>query len=175
MRLVAALLVLSATASCAPRAAGPSFRELAPQGAEKYTVVIFFSADCHVLRAHDERVRQLASDYSPRGVRFLALDPEVDANGARDQGEAALRGYPFPILIDEGAKFAKAYGAVYAGLAVVVDRTGAVVYRGGIDSDRVHLTEDATPYLRNALADLVAGRPPRVAESKVLGCALRTW
>jgi hypothetical protein len=78
-------------------------------------------------------------------------------------------------LIDEKGSLAKAYGAAYAGHTVVLDRAGTVVYRGGIDSDRVHLTDDATPYLRNALDDLVAGRPPRVAGAKVLGCALRTW
>jgi hypothetical protein len=140
-----------------------------------YTVVVFFSEDCHVLRAHDERLRRLATDYGGRGVRFLALDPEVGSTASRDDDEAMRRGYPFPIRVDPGARFAKAAGADFAGYAIVVDRTGAVVYRGGIDSDRVHLTDDATPYLRNALADLLGGRAPRVAETKVMGCALRTW
>jgi hypothetical protein len=171
--LVAALLV-----SCASSGASGSadaLRALAPPGDEAYTVVLFFSVDCHVLRAHDERWRALATEYAPRGVRFLALDPEVGATAERDRDEATRRHYPFPILIDGKAKVAKAYGAEYAGHAVVLDRAGAVVYRGGIDSDRVHLTEDATPYLRQALDDLLAGRRPRLAGSKVLGCALRTW
>jgi peroxiredoxin len=174
----AALGIFLLCASCAgagARSSADALHALAPQGAERFTVVMFFSADCHVLRAHDERVRELAAEYGARGVRFLALDPEVGATEARDRDEASRRGYPFPILVDEGARLAKAYGAEYAGHAVVLDRAGAVLYRGGIDSDRVHLTNDATPYLRNALADLVAGRPPSVAGTKVLGCALRTW
>jgi hypothetical protein len=175
MSFRAALLAFAMTASCAAPAPAPSVRELAPQGTEKYTVVLFFSADCHVLRAHDARIRQLAVDYAGRGVRFVALDPEVGATGARDREEASRRGYPFPIVVDKGAKMAKAFGAEYAGHAVVLDRDGAVVFRGGIDSDRVRLTDDRIPYLGNALADLVAGRAPRVAEAKVLGCALRTW
>jgi hypothetical protein len=175
MTLRAALLALAMGASCAAPRNGPSLRDLAPQGAEKYAVVIFFSANCHVLSAHDARIRELAADYAARGIRFLALDPEVDATGARDREEADRRGYPFPILVDEGGKIAKSVGATYAGHAFVFDRAGAVLYQGGIDSDRVHLTDDATPYLRNALADLVAGRSPRVADAKVLGCALRTW
>jgi hypothetical protein len=99
----------------------------------------------------------------------------VGATAERDRDEATRRHYPFPILIDDKAKVAKIYDAEYAGHVVVLDRTGAVAYRGGIDSDRVHMTEDATPFLRHALEDLLAGRPPRVAGTKVLGCALRTW
>jgi hypothetical protein len=136
---------------------------------------MFFSADCHVLRAHDERIRNLAKEYTGRGVRFLALDPEVGATLRRDADEASLRGYPFPIRPDEGGRVARAFGAAYAGHVLVLDRAGTPVYQGGIDSDRVKLTEDRTPYLDNALADLLAGRAPRVAETKVLGCVLRTW
>jgi len=172
--LVAAALSV-ACASGATNSSTASLGAIAPRGDEAYTVVIFFSADCHVLRAHDGRVRALADEFAPRKIRFLALDPEVGATAARDRDEASRRNYPFPILIDGEAKLAKAYGAEYAGHAVVLDRAGTVVYRGGIDSDRVHLTDGATPYLRNALDDLVAGRRPRVAGAKVLDCALRTW
>ncbi len=163
-------------ASCAAPSTYPSadVHALAPQGTEKYTAIVFFSADCHVLRAHDERLRALAQDFREAGVKFVALDPEPGATAARDEEEAKRRGYPFPILIDDGAKFARAFGAEFAGHTVVLDRKGAIVYRGGIDSDRVHLTDDATPYLRDALGDLLAGRQPRVAQAKVLGCALRT-
>jgi hypothetical protein len=170
----ALLFVAAMCVSCGAASPQSSLPELAPRGAEKYTVVVFFSADCHVLRAHDERLRGIAADYAGRGIRFVALDSEAGATAARDDDEASSRKYPFPIRIDEGARIARAVGADYAGHTIVVDRTGAVVYRGGIDSDRVHLTRDATPYLRNALDDLVAGRSPRVAETKVLGCALRT-
>jgi thiol-disulfide isomerase/thioredoxin len=149
--------------------------DLAPRGGDRFAVLIFFSADCHVLRAHDERLLRLAQRYAGRGVRFFAVDSEVGATLLRDRREGQQRGYPFPIVLDEKARVAKAFGAEYAGYAVVLDRAGRVAYRGGIDSDRVRLTEDATPYLSQALADLLAGRPPRVAEAKTLGCALRTW
>ena len=62
---------------------------------------------------------------------------------------------------------------MYAGYAVVLDRDGSVRYRGGIDEDRVRMRDDATPYLSDALSDLLAGKTPRVAETKTLGCALR--
>ena len=60
-------------------------------------------------------------------------------------------------------------------VAVVFDRRETVRYHGGIDSDRTHLRDDRTQYLRDALDDLVAERDPRVAEGKTFGCALRKW
>jgi hypothetical protein len=156
-------------------ATGDATGELVPRGSDRYTVLIFFSADCHVLRAHDERVRRLATSYADRGVRFFAVDSEAGATLLRDERERQQRGYPFPIVLDEKARLAKTFGAQYAGHVVVLDRAGSVVYLGGIDSDRVRLTEDATPYLSQALAELLAGRQPLVAEAKTLGCALRTW
>jgi peroxiredoxin len=141
----------------------------------RYTVLLFFSADCHILREHDARVRELAARFSAQGVRFLGVDSEVGATVERDREEASRRQYSFPIVVDPGARLAHAYGAEYAGHVVVLDPKGTVVYRGGIDSDRVHLTEDRREYLADALVDLAAGRSPRVAEAKTLGCALRTW
>jgi hypothetical protein len=146
---------------------------IAPVPPEAYTVVIFFSTECHVLAVHDERVRKLAADYAPKGVRFLGVDSEVGATLERDRADAERRRYPFPIVLDRGGELARALGAAYAGYTVVLDGDGDVRYRGGIDSDRVRLRDDRARYLSDALDDLLAGKAPRVAESKALGCALR--
>jgi hypothetical protein len=138
-----------------------------------YLVVLFFSAECHVLRAHDDRVRKLAADFAPHKVQFLAVDSEVGATLEEGRVELSRRGYSFPLVVDRGGVIAQALGAEYAGYTVIVDRDGSVRYRGGLDSDRVRLREDATAYVREALADLVGGRAPRVPEGKALGCALR--
>jgi peroxiredoxin len=139
------------------------------------TVVYFFSEHCPCVRAHDERIAALAREFGPRGVRFLAVDSEVGADVAQDRARAEARGYPFPLLVDPGARAASALGAEYATYTVVIDRKGAVVYRGGIDSDRTHLSGDATPYVRDALEDVLAGRPVRRPHADTLGCALRTF
>jgi hypothetical protein len=55
---------------------------------------------------------------------------------------------------------------------LLVDTSGRVMYRGGIDSDRSHLRDDATPYLQNAIEDALAGRSLRNPEAKTLGCSL---
>jgi peroxiredoxin len=138
----------------------------------RLTVIVFFSARCPCQAQHDARLRELASAYSERGVAFVAVDSEVDAGLARDHDEAARRGYAFPILVDAGGSVARALHAEYATYTLIVDREARVVYVGGIDSDKRHLTSGATPYLRDALDDALAAKPLRRAEGKTLGCAL---
>jgi peroxiredoxin len=140
-----------------------------------FTVLIFFSRTCHCLDQHDARIRALYDEYHPRGVQVVMVDPEIRATPVNDAAEATRRGYSFPLLLDPGAKLADTLGAEYATYSVVVDAQGNVRYRGGFDSDKTHLRADATPYVRDALDDLLAGRSPRVAEAKTLGCALEKW
>jgi hypothetical protein len=47
--------------------------------------------------------------------------------------------------------------------------------RGGIDSDHDNLHDGATPYVAEALDDVLARREPRVTEAKALGCTLQKW
>lgn len=146
---------------------------IVPAPPDAYSVVIFFSIDCHVLAVHDERVRRLAAAYAARNVRFWAVDSETGSTLDRDRAEAERRRYPFPILLDQDGALARSLGAIYAGYTVILDREGNIRYRGGIDSDRVRLRDDVTPYVSDALDDVLAGRAPRLVESKPLGCALR--
>ena len=139
------------------------------------TAIVFFSEHCPCVRAHDARVIALAREFEPRGIAFYAVDSEVGGTVDVDRERAKDHGYPFPILVDENARLARALGAEYATYAVVVDASGNVLYRGGIDSDHTHLSNGATPYLREALEDLAAGRAQRRTHTEALGCALRTW
>ncbi len=174
--LALVLLLLLGSAACAP--VGPRVASLDPAvlpSRAPWTVLVFFSPSCHCLEQHDGRLRSLYDTYYPRGVAFLMVDSEVSGSADRDEAEARRRGYPFPIMQDRGAKLANKLGAEYATYSVVLDGEGLIRYHGGIDSDKTHLHDDATPYLQDALDDVLAGRPPRRAEGKTLGCALQKW
>jgi hypothetical protein len=143
--------------------------------AAPFTVFVFFSKDCLCFSAHEQRLRMLVDTYRPRGVRVVLVDPETGRTVDGDAAEARTRNLPAPIFIDPGARLAAALGAKFATYSVVVDQAGRVRYHGGFDSDKTHLSEGRTAFLADALDDLVAGREPRVAEGKTLGCVLQTW
>lgn len=138
----------------------------------RLTVVVFYADHCPCFRVHEERIRELVRVYSPQGVHVLVVDSEVSASQERDTRAAAERGLP-AIALDPDAKLADALGAEYATFAVVFDARGRLRYRGGIDADKNVLHEETKTFLRDALDDLLAGREPRNAEGKTLGCALR--
>jgi hypothetical protein len=179
-QLAGVALLLS---SCAPARSPQSItgRLIGTDGAShsivsqttRFTAVEFFSAHCPCQAKHDERLRLLAARDRDRSVSIVAVDSEDNASVERDAVEAARRRYPYLILIDPEGTIARAIGATYATYSVLVDQTGHVLYRGGIDSDRSHLREDATPYLQNAIDDALTNRPQRLAEAKTLGCSLR--
>jgi Redoxin len=139
------------------------------------TVVVFFSAGCACQSLHDARLSELDALYRARGVRLYAVDSEVSRTRAAALAEARVRGYAFPILLDRGARLATSVQAEYATFSLVLDASGTIRYRGGFDSDRLKLSEHRREYVRDAVDDVLAGRPVRVAGSKALGCALRTW
>ncbi|MGH7295899.1 MAG: hypothetical protein ACRELB_13230 [Polyangiaceae bacterium] len=171
--LAALLMALAGGCAAAPRAERVDPSLLPSHGA--LTVLVFYSPDCHCLTAHDARLVAIAGRYTPRGVSFLLVDSEVGADESRDAAEARRRGYPFPIVVDRGGKLAAEAHALYATYSILVDPQGRILYEGGIDSDKQHLHDDATPYLADAIDDALAHRPVRRPEAKTLGCSLRTW
>lgn len=183
--VVAALLAAGCAASPPPITSPGTATLTSADGAERayrevvaaapWTVLVFVSANCPCLDAHKARLAELAAAYAPRGVQFLAVDSEVGTTKESAAAEMRALGLSFPVVIDRGARVANALGAEYATYTALVDRDGRVAYRGGIDSDKRMLHNDTTPYLRDALDDVLAGAPPRRTEGKTLGCMLRKW
>jgi hypothetical protein len=174
-RFALGLLLLAATscASARPRVASVDPGRLPTRA--PVTVLVFYSPHCHCLTLHDPRVVALYERYHARGVQFFMVDSEVGAAQGADDAEARRRGYPFPMLLDPGARLADQVGAEYSSYSVVLDAEGRIRYRGGIDSDKTHLQADAEPWLADALDDVLAGRATRLAQGKTFGCALRKW
>jgi hypothetical protein len=137
----------------------------------RFTVIVFYGATCPCFTAHRARLQKLAAELAPRGVGFAIVDSERHAAGEPPIPERVATN--LPLLRDDGGDLARRLRARYATESFVLDAAGRVRYRGGIDSDRKVLNADAQPYLRQALASLLAGNPPPLATSKALGCALR--
>ena len=131
--------VLLVACSCAPAPVARVDPALLPSRAA-LTALGFFSADCHCFAAHDARLVALAGRYAGRGVSFVVVDSEVGADASRDAAEAARRGYPFPIVVDRGAKLAAQAHAVYATYSVLLDAQGACSTRAGSTATRIAST-----------------------------------
>jgi hypothetical protein len=83
---------------------------------------------------------------------------------------------PTATLMDEDGTAGRAYGARVTPHMYIVSAQGTLVYAGGIDSipsARVDDIAKATNYVRQALAEIKAGKPVSVATSQAYGCSVK--
>ena len=80
------------------------------------------------------------------------------------------------VLLDPTGKVGRAYDARTTPHMYVIDKTGRLVYMGGID-DRPYQDPEslkgARNFVRAALDDVKAGRPVAVATSRPYGCSVK--
>jgi peroxiredoxin len=137
----------------------------------KATVLFFLSSLCPCSAKYDERVDELARQYTPRGVRFLAVNSSEGEKPAEVAAYAKRAGYPFPVLKDEGNVIADRVHAQITPEVFVMDAKGVLRYHGGIDDSRSPKMVQQH-HLRNALDFLLGGRLPARAEAITFGCAI---
>lgn len=133
------------------------------------TVVVFVSAACPCSNSHVPELRALAKEFPQ--FHFVAV--HANADEAREEATTyfAKADMPFPVVRDRGAKLADEFRALKTPHAYVKLVDGSLAYRGGVtDSKDLHRSQ--RKFLREALADLVAGRPVAKPEGRTLGCVI---
>lgn len=83
---------------------------------------------------------------------------------------------PTATLMDEDGKVGQAYAARVTPHMYIVNAQGLLAYAGGIDSiasARVDDIPKATNYVRQAMAEIKAGKPVSVANSRAYGCSVK--
>lgn len=138
----------------------------------KITVIAFLSVQCPISNAYNERIRELTADYAQQNVRFLAINSSANEDVAEIKAHAEKQGFQFAILKDKGNKVADLYHAERTPELFVVDAQGILRYHGRIDNHHL-LVHVKTHDLRNALNELLAGKPVSVPEAKALGCIIK--
>lgn len=138
-----------------------------------HTVFLFFTAECPVQKAHDERLRATIAKYKDRGVAFYAVQSEAGVDMVAERAEAQRRQIGMPLLQDRGAALADALGVEYSTHVVLFDQRRVIHYSGAEDSERVRGTGAVTPYLEQALDAVLSGQAPPPTKAEPLGCPLR--
>jgi peroxiredoxin len=142
------------------------------------TVVVFTCNHCPYALAWHDRIVALAHDYSQRGVRVLAINPNDAIRYPRDSTEAMrarVQGGEFdgvPYLRDESQEVAHAYDAETTPDVFVLDAAGHLRYRGAPDGDYEDASQRAV-FLREALDAILADRDPELAQTPPVGCSIK--
>ena len=141
------------------------------------TVLVVTCMHCPYVIAWNPRLRAVAEEYAPRGVRFLGIHSNDASRYPADSIEHMRRfvreqGWPYPYLHDEDQSVARALGAEVTPHVFVFDGDQRLVYRGAPDADHQTPSENAV-WLREALDAVLDGRAVERAETQPRGCSVK--
>ncbi|PCJ89115.1 MAG: thioredoxin family protein [Flavobacteriales bacterium] len=146
---------------------------------EKATVVMFICNHCPFVKHIQQGLVDLANDYIPKGVSFIAISSNDVVNYPDDSPEkmkevAQNWNYPFPYLYDETQDVARAYEAVCTPDFSIFDSEMKCVYRGQLDDSRPESSIPVTGKDIRVALDLILERREVSAEQKPsIGCNIK--
>lgn len=136
------------------------------------TLLIFVATRCPVSNDYNQRMAELARDYTQRGFTVVAVNSNRNEPPDEVARHASEKGLGFPILKDPENHVADYFGASVTPEAYVFDTGWILRYHGRIDDSRnpAHISKTD---LRAALDAAAAGKPVAVAETKAFGCTIK--
>ena len=146
---------------------------------DKATVIMFICNHCPFVKHVNDQLVQLAKDYIPRGIVFIAISSNDAEKYPEDspvkmQEYAKRLGYPFPYLHDETQEVAKAYDAACTPDFYIFDKELKCVYRGQLDDSRPSNNIPVTGKdIRNALDAMLEGNPVDENQRPSIGCNIK--
>ena len=138
----------------------------------KGAVIIFIATRCPVSNAYNDRMEKLAEDYKAKGISVIGINANSTEPAAEVKSHSAEKGLKFAILKDDGNKIADRFGASHTPEAHVIDAGGKLVYHGRIDNAQ-NPTNITSNDLREALDELLAGKPIQKTTSMAFGCSIK--
>jgi peroxiredoxin len=135
------------------------------------TVIVFLSAQCPVVKAYNERIRQIAADYESKGINFIGINSNHTESLDWVKSNAA-ENYKFPVLIDKGNVIADKLGAKVTPEVYYLDAKNVLLYHGAIDNDRSGQSI-TSPYLRAAFDSALAGKAIEKTRVNAFGCSIK--
>jgi thiol-disulfide isomerase/thioredoxin len=145
----------------------------------KATVIMFICNHCPYVKHVQKELVDLANDYMPKGVSFIAINSN-DVEKYPDDSPANMKivaerlGYPFPYLFDETQETAREYGAACTPDFFIFDSALGCVYRGQLDDSRPGNGKPVTGAdLRKALDRILGGEPVSENQTPSIGCNIK--
>ena len=150
----------------------------------KYVVLEWTNHDCPFVKKHYKSGNMQAQQKELTGKGAVWLSIVSSAPGKQGHVDAAkandltkTRGAaPTAVLLDPSGDVGKKYDAKTTPHMFIVDPAGKLIYMGGIDSIPSSDADDiakATPYVKVALAEAMAGKPVKDASTKPYGCSVK--
>lgn len=141
------------------------------------TLVMFICNHCPYVKAIEERLIQLGSDYKSKVnvIGICSNDPSDYEEDSFDnlRSRAEEMSYSFSYLHDESQKAARDFGAVCTPDFFLFDSDQSLAYRGRLDDSWKDLTKVQKQELRNAIEQLLSGETKITDQVPSMGCSIK--
>jgi len=146
--------------------------------ANKNIVVVFSCNHCPYVRAWEDRMIKIQTDYESKGVQLIAINANDAAKYPDDSFQnmkvrAREKKFNFPYLRDEDQKVATSYGAQRTPEVFLFDTKRTLQYHGAIDDNYDEPNAVKVHYLRNALDAVLHGGKVPIADTAPVGCTVK--
>ena len=146
----------------------------------KGTLLFFTCNHCPYVVGSEARMKELFAEVTAQGISMVAIHSNETDGHPSDAFPLVIdrmREMGFGWLsLDDGKQFtAKAYGATRTPHYFLFDAANVLAYTGRMDDSPRDATKAQTSELRDAIADLLAGRPARVPQTDAIGCNVKWW
>ena len=152
---------------------GKTFSLAEAEKSNKAVVLMFIATKCPYSNAYNDRMRQMAADYTNKGILFVGINSNSTEPEAEVKSHAQKNKWDFTIAKDPGNKVADMYDAKRTPEVYVVGPDGKLLYHGRIDENYEEPSKVTSPDLKNALDQILAGHAVAKTETKAFGCTIK--
>ena len=142
---------------------------------EKGTVVVFLGTQCPLAKLYTPRIEELSTKYAKSGMRFVAVDPNVQDSLAEMGAHARKHQLTIPFIKDPDQSLADLLGATRTPEVCVLDTNAELRYRGRID-DQFGIgyakEKGKASELIDAIEAILSGREVPTALTAAPGCLI---
>lgn len=141
----------------------------------KIVVVAFIGTECPLAKLYAPRLAELATQYGPKGVAFIGIDPNTQDGVTQIGAFARQNNISFPILKDLNNLATDLFAAKRTPEVFVLDERRVVRYRGRIDDQYAIGVQRDKPRERDlakALDELLDGQTVSKPTTDSPGCLI---
>ena len=149
----------------------------------KIVVIESYNPDCPFCNNQYKNgaMQELQGDLAAKGVVWLIVDSVNPKHPSYRTPEQAKKEWADKKIIatawidDNSGAIGHLYNMETTPDMYVIDKNGVLVYAGAIDNkpDPIHDPKTARNYVREAVDDLLAGKPIEVSQTKPYGCSVK--
>ena len=151
--------------------------------AGKIVIIESYNSDCPYCHNQYQTgaMQTLQKELAGKGVVWLLVDsvnPKNFSHRTPEQAKAEMAAEKMDVtawINDGSGAIGHLYGMLTTPHMFVIDKTGTLVYDGAIDDqpDPSHDPTKVRNYVREAVDEVIAGKPVAVSQTKPYGCSVK--